>query len=223
VLAERTRPGSIIVNREGGRFTNEAANYNALGGAFHQFDVTSFRYANLPCWLVFDAAHLRRYGFLSVPPGGPTPDWVTTADTLDGLGAALGLPDGALAATVARFNAHAAGGTDPDFGRGVSAYDGWNGDLDHYPGPGATLGPLLEPPFHAVEVHSGCLGTKGGPATTADGEVRHATGGVISGLYAAGNAMAGTTGMVYGGAGGTLGPAMVFGYRAGRHAAGVRP
>ncbi len=221
VLAERTRPGSLMVNSEGRRFTNEAANYNALGGAFHQFDVTSFRYANLPCWLVVDAAHLRRYGFLSAPPGAPAPDWLTTADTLDDLGAALGLPDGELTATVARFNTHAARGADPDFGRGVSAYDGWNGDLDHYPGPGATLGPLLEPPFHAVEVHSGCLGTKGGPRTTVDGEVLHATGDAIPGLYAAGNAMAGTTGMVYGGAGGTLGPAMVFGYRAGRHAAGV--
>jgi hypothetical protein len=31
--------------------------------------------------------------------------------------------------------------------------------------------------------------------------------------------MAGPTGMVYGGAGGTLGPAIVFGYRAGRRAA----
>ena len=31
--------------------------------------------------------------------------------------------------------------------------------------------------------------------------------------------MAAPTGMVYGGAGGTLGPALVFGYRAGRAAA----
>jgi hypothetical protein len=45
-------------------------------------------------------------------------------------------------------------------------------------------------------------------------------GRVIPGLYAAGNAMAGATGLVYGGAGGTLGPGMTFGYIAGRVAAG---
>ena len=48
-------------------------------------------------------------------------------------------------------------------------------------------------------------------------------GDVIPGLYAAGNAMAAVTGMVYGGAGGTIGPAMVAGYRAGLAAAAERP
>lgn len=38
VLPERTLPCSIVVNRHGMRFTNEAANYNALGWAFHQLD-----------------------------------------------------------------------------------------------------------------------------------------------------------------------------------------
>jgi 3-oxosteroid 1-dehydrogenase len=49
VLRERTLPRSILVNRRGRRFANEAANYNALGGAFHQFDPSRFEYANLPC------------------------------------------------------------------------------------------------------------------------------------------------------------------------------
>ncbi len=59
ILRERTLPGSIMVNRRGRRFANEATNYNALGGAFHQFDPTRFEYANLPCWLIFDHAYLR--------------------------------------------------------------------------------------------------------------------------------------------------------------------
>ena len=37
-------------------------------------------------------------------------------------------------------------------------------------------------------------------------------GGRIPGLYAAGNASAGFTGMAYPGAGATLGPALVFGH-----------
>jgi len=99
-----------------------------------------------------------------------------------------------------------ADGEDPDFHRGASAYDGWNGDHTCYPGPGATLGPVAEPPFFAAPVHSGTLGTKGGPRTDADSRVLGLDGRPIPGLYAAGNAMAGITGMVYGGAGGTAGP-----------------
>ena len=82
------------------------------------------------------------------------------------------------------------------------------------------LGPLDTPPFYAVRVHSGALGTKGGPRTDGDGRVLDVDGHPIAGLYAAGNVMGSVMGMTYGGAGGTLGPAMVFGYLAGRHAAG---
>lgn len=48
--------------------------------------------------------------------------------------------------------------------------------------------------------------------------VLNVDGVVIEGLYCAGNAMASPMGMTYGGAGGTLGPAMVFGYLAGKDA-----
>ncbi len=70
-----------------------------------------------------------------------------------------------------------------------------------------------------MKVHSGTLGTKGGPRTDPDARVLDVDGRVIPGLYAAGNAMASAMGMTYGGAGGTLGPAIVFGYLAGRDAA----
>ena len=86
----------------------------------------------------------------------------------------------------------------------------------------ATLKPLESAPFYAVRLESGALGTNGGPKTDVTGRVLSLSGGVIPGLYAAGNAMAAPTGMVYGGAGGTLGPAMTFGYIAGGAAASNR-
>jgi len=215
VLRERTLPRSIMVNRRGRRFTNEAANYNALGGAFHQFDAGDFDYVNLPCWLVFDQGYLDRYGFVASPPGGPVPDYLTSAPTLDELARRLGVAPEGLVATVQRWNEQAQGGHDPDFGRGDSAYDSWSGDRSR-PGRQATIGPLDEPPYYAIEMHSGTLGTKGGARTTLYGEVLGHDDRPIPGLFAAGNAMAAPTGMVYGGAGGTIGPAMVFAYRTGR-------
>jgi len=38
VRLERTRPRSIIVNRLGKRFVNEACDYNSMAGAFHYLD-----------------------------------------------------------------------------------------------------------------------------------------------------------------------------------------
>jgi 3-oxosteroid 1-dehydrogenase len=218
VLRERTLPRSIMVNRRGERFTNEAANYNALGGAFHQFDPTRFEYANLPCWIVFDHSYWSEYGFAG-NWGETPPAWIVRGGDLDGLAGAIGLPHGSLERTVARWNDLVATGRDTDHGRGDSAYDGWNGDAGRRGTAAATLGPITDPPFYAVEVHSGCLGTKGGPLTDVDGCVLDHDRRVVDGLYAAGNAMSCPTGMVYGGAGGTLGPAITFGYLAGRHAA----
>lgn len=219
VNGERTRPHCIMVNRRGLRFTNEAANYNALGAAFHVLDVTSFSYVNHPAWMVFDRHYLTRYGLAGFKGGGSAPDWMTEAPTIAALAAALQVPAQALEQTVARWNEQSARGADTDFCRGISAHDRWWGDPAQGAGPQATLGPLDTPPFYAVRVYSGVLGTKGGPRTDRNGQVLDVDGEPIAGLYAAGNVMASVMGMTYGGAGGTLGPAMVFGYLAGRHAA----
>jgi 3-oxosteroid 1-dehydrogenase len=219
VNRERTRPHSIIVNGGGQRFTNEAVNYNAFGSAFHEMDTTTFEYKNLPAWLVFDQEYAVKYGIAGRYRGeGPVPEWLVQEPSLAALAARLGLPAGSLDDTVERWNAVCADGDDPDFGRGRSVNDTWWGD-PRRPGVDATLGPIGTPPFYAVEIHSGALGTKGGPRTTADGQVVDLDGRPIPGLYAAGNAMASAMGMTYGGGGGTLGPGMVFGFLAGRHAA----
>jgi succinate dehydrogenase/fumarate reductase flavoprotein subunit len=218
VLIERTVPHSLMVNRSGERFCNEAANYSALAGAFHQFDPQSYDYPNLPAWLIFDANYVERYPIGPRLPDQPVPDWVVRGDTLEELAATLGLPAEALSGTVARFNRHAAAGHDPDFERGTSAYDHFYGDRSRE-GTAVTLGEVARAPFYAVEIRMGLLGTNGGARTDGHARILGHDGEPIAGLYGAGNAIACPTGGIYAGAGGTLGPALTFGYIAGRSAA----
>lgn len=218
VRLERTRPRSIIVNAAGRRFVNEACDYNSMAGAFHYLDPRG-GYVNDRGWIVFDSVHLQRYGFLGVAPGQPVPDWFCESAELAELAAKTGIDADGLTRTVQEWNCQVAAGADPDFGRGSSAYDGYWGDDSATTLAGKTLGPIDTAPYYAVPVCIGSMGTKGGPRTDPDGRVLHVSGEPITGLFAAGNAMAGVTGRAYGGAGGTIGPAMVFGYRAGHAAA----
>jgi succinate dehydrogenase/fumarate reductase flavoprotein subunit len=221
INGQRTLPHSIMVNRRGRRFTNEAANYNAFGAAFHVEDVSRFEYANLPCWLLFDQSYVEAYGFRvgAGGAGGAVPDWVPCGRTPAELAAKVGIDAAGLQRTIDRWNELCAEGHDPDFGRGDSAFDRWWGDPYRKGRRDATLGPLVKGPFYAYQIHPGSLGTKGGPRVDPDARVLNLDGEPIDGLYAAGNVMGSPFGMTYGGAGGTLGPAMVFGYLAGRHAA----
>ena len=219
VNGERARPHCIMVNDDGARFTDEAANYNAFGSAFHVVDVARFEYVNHPAWMMFDSHYLRSYGLAGHKDPGDTPGWITSAPTVAELAQRIDVPAEALEATVARWNANVADGEDPDFSRGVSTHDRFWGDAAYGMTVATTLGPLDTAPYHAVRVHSGCLGTKGGPVTDAHARVKNVDGRIIPGLYAAGNAMASAMGMTYGGHGGTLGPALTFGWLAGADAA----
>lgn len=214
VRLERTRPRSIIVNRAGKRFLNEAGEYNSMAGPFHHLD-PRHGYLNDPAWIVFDSLHLKKYGFLAVEPDGVVPDWYLKSADLAELAEKTGIDPAGLARTIEDWNRNVADEVDPDFDRGASAYDGYWGDNSASTPALQTLGPIDTAPYYAVPVAVGAMGTKGGPRTDGDARVLHVDGTVIEGLYAAGNAMAGVTGKAYGGAGGTLGPAMVFGYRAG--------
>jgi 3-oxosteroid 1-dehydrogenase len=218
VRLERTRPRSIMVNQAGRRFVNEACDYNSMAGAFHYLDPRG-GYVNDRGWIVFDSIHLQRYGFLGIAPGEPVPDWFCESADLTELAAKTGIDADGLIRTIEAWNHHVAAGADPDFGRGSSAYDGYWGDERATTLAGKTLGPIDTAPYYAVPVCVGAMGTKGGPRTDHDGRVLHVSGEPIPGLFAAGNAMAGPTGRAYGGAGGTIGPAMVFGFRAGHAAA----
>jgi hypothetical protein len=221
VLIERTLPGSIIVNGAGKRFCNEAVNYSAIAGAFHAFDPNSFSYENRPAWLLFDHSYKMRWPVGGHPPGDAVPDWMIVAHSLAALAEELNAPAAALEATVARFNEGAVDGIDSDFGRGEASYDRFYGDRSR-PGALATLGPVEQPPFYAVPLHLGVLGTNGGARTDGSARVLDHDGVPIPGLFAAGNVIACPTGGIYAGAGGTLGPALTFAYLAGRSAVAAK-
>lgn len=211
-LAERSLPGCVLVNADGRRYVNEAAPYVDVVHAM--YDNHSDEVSHIPSWLVFDQLYRDRYLFAGKPPRRPLPRrWydagiIHRSSTLDGLAEKVGLP--ALPDTVARFNTFAANGHDEDFGKGDSAYDRYYGDPRNRPNP--CLGALVKPPFHAIQMVPGDLGTKGGLRTDERSRVLRADDTPIPGLYAAGNTSAAVMGHSYAGAGATIGPAMTFGY-----------
>ncbi len=217
LLGERARPGAILVDRGGKRFTNEAQNYNDVGRTLHAFDATHFRHARVPTWLIFDSEYRSRYPIGPLRTSQPDPDWLLRGNGPEDLAARIDVPATELTATIERFNQLAAAGIDQDYGRGDQLYDRFVGDSS---ADQPTLGPVSEPPLYAVEVLPGCIGTKGGPRTDADGRVLAANGRPIDGLFAAGNAAASPFGLAYPGAGATIAQALVFGHRAGEAAAG---
>lgn len=213
---ERLCPHAILVNRYGQRFVCESSNYTDMNKAFAYFDPSAFDFRNIPAWSVFDAQYRAKYSFTTVMPGDPDPEWVTIDNTLGGLAKKLGIDGEGLQATVTRFNHMVQQGKDRDFRRGESIHDQWWGDPT---APHPNLGTLEKPPFYAIPVYPGTLGTKGGPKTNTHGQVVNVRGHAIPGLYAAGNAMAGVSGPAYWGPGNTIGLAMTWGYICGIDAA----
>ena len=221
ILLDRAKPGLIAVNAAGERFVNEADSYHDFVLAMYR---SHQRVPTIPAHLICDRRFLHDYGLGMVHPGtrrlGRFLDegYLVAAPSLAALAGRLGMPPAALEATVARHNGFAARGLDEDFGKGSSELNRFNGDPGHAPNP--CLRPILEPPFFAVAVWPGVLATSAGLATDEHGAVLDSAGTPIAGLYACGNDMASVMRGAYPGPGTTLGPALVFGYRAALHAAG---
>ncbi|HKP57903.1 MAG TPA: FAD-binding protein [Polyangiales bacterium] len=225
LVVEKSMPGGILVNKSGQRFTNEAAPY---GDVVHEiYRANQPEGATIPCYLVFDARYRRSYPVGPLGPSKLQPDsaigkrlrreFLNKAGSLAELAARIGVDAAGLEQTVARFNDQARRGQDEDYGRGSSAYDRYYSDAKIQPNP--SLAPIVEAPFYAIAVYPGDLGTKGGLLTDVHARVLRADQSVIPGLYAAGNCTASVMGTSYPGAGGTIGPAMTFGYVAAAHAA----
>jgi len=220
---ERALPGCIMVNQRGERYLNEAASYHVTGQLMakreHEHGDAS------PSWMVFD--HRFRHQFPMGPLLPLMPDWLQSggvraimkkARTIEELADRIEVDPARLAATIGRFNEHAAKGEDPEFHRGEAAYDKMYGDARNAPNP--CLRPLTEGPFYAMPIYPGDIGTNGGLRTNARAQVVDEAGNAIAGLYAIGNNAASAMGESYPGAGVTIGPAMTFGYVAARDMTG---
>jgi 3-oxosteroid 1-dehydrogenase len=226
VFVERSFPGCMVVNQRGARFVNESCPYPEFQQAmFAEHERTG---AAIPAWVVFDGEFRRKYAMgpllpaIAMPDGKLPAGWhgklYWRADTLEQLAAKIGVDAQGLKASAARMGEFAKSGVDTDFGRGGNVFDRYYGDDSVQPNP--NLGPIATAPFYAMKFYPGDIGTKGGLLTDADARVLDTSGAPIEGLYSVGNSAASAMGPAYPGAGGTLGPAMTFGFRAVAHMVG---
>jgi succinate dehydrogenase/fumarate reductase flavoprotein subunit len=222
ILLDRAKPGLIAVNKDGRRFVNESDSYHDFVEGMLRANAAS---PSVPAWLICDRSFIRDYGLGLVRPGAGrrtieryvADGYLHRADTLAALAQHIGVDGANLAATVAEHNRYATTGVDDAFGKGGTEYNQFNGDPANTPNP--CLRPIIEPPFFAVAVYPSTMGTCVGLSTDGDARVLDEDGAAIEGLYACGNDMASLFRGVYVGPGITLGPALVFAYRAVMHLA----
>jgi succinate dehydrogenase/fumarate reductase flavoprotein subunit len=220
-LVDRQKPGFIAVRPDGRRFGDESSAYHDL---VPQMIQASEGDASTWCWLIGDAAAVKKWGIGMVRPfpiqhrQHLRSGYLKRAPTLNSLAAECGIDAEQLERTVETFNRNAEAGTDPEFGRGGRVYDVYQGDPEHR--PNTCLGPLTKAPFYAIRMEAGIIGTFAGLKTDRHARVLDAQGRPIAGLYAVGNDQANVFAGAYPGAGATIGPAMTFAYIAGRHLAG---
>lgn len=220
---DRGKPGAIIVGRDGQRFVNEAASYHDVTVAMFE----QLREKPDDCFhIICDSRFLRKYGLGLVKPIPPQrlEKWVEngylkTAPTLEDLARQLEIPPQALSASVNRHNGFCSAGKDEDFGKGETAFNRFNGDLKNL--PNACLREIEAPPFYALRMRPGTIGTAIGLDADADARVLSADGSPIEGLYACGNDMGSFMRGHYPGPGITIGPGIAYGYRAAKHMAGL--
>lgn len=219
-FSDRGKAGYIAVDRRGRRFVNEAVSYHDFVPAMVEACRDD---ADVACHLVCDTRAIRRYGLgMAPPPPGRLgrhlrSGYLVRAATIPELARACGIDPDGLQRTVDRFNRHAARGEDPEFGKGGDVYQRFNGTAGQQPNP--CVAPLLKPPFYAMRLIPGDLGTFVGLKADENAQVLDVDDRPIPGLYAAGNDAGSFLGGTYPGAGTSVGPALVFGHVAARHLA----
>jgi len=201
--SERTLPGQIIVTAAGRPYDKAPFSYHDWGELMAKADRPDGRSS----FILFDSAYRARFPMGPILPG--IPDWLLAPSIRSVLikgrrwadiARKTGLPAAALQETIDRFN------DDVREGRQISKM------------PELAPAPLSEPPFYALPIYPGDVGTNGGLAIDENGRVLNSEGRPIAGLYAAGNNAATISSISSPGLGAILGPAMTFGYLAAKHA-----
>lgn len=238
----------FMVNKRGVRVVNEKRNYNDRTEVHLTYDPNNAEFPNQLLFIIYDQRTAELYAgghpLPSTPTGAP---YVIAGATLEELAGNIGARMEKirehigsiklslefatnLKATFKRFNEYARKGVDPEFNRGGTEYDrAWA--LFFQPARTDTRWPLKsdmpnpamyplqsQGPYYALIAGPGALDTSGGPAIDAQARVIDTAGQPIPGLYGAGNCIASPTREAYMGAGGTIGPAMTFGYIAAMNA-----
>jgi succinate dehydrogenase/fumarate reductase flavoprotein subunit len=217
---ELAKPGVIAVNAAGRRFANEAQ-------SSHAFVLAMFRDGNgepdLPFYVICDRDFLWSYGLGRIKPfTRNVRRYVASGELVEApdvaqLAAKIGIKPSSLSATIAAYNSGATEGRDPEFGRGSTISQRHLGDAAHKPNP--CVAPIVRAPFFALRIYPADLGTAIGMQVDAQARVLREDGTSIAGLYACGNDMASIMNGHCPGPGVMLGPALTFGYIAGRHLA----
>jgi len=220
--AVTAKPHAILVDQSGVRYMNEGGSYELYCETMLKRNLTV---PAIPSWAIMDSQFMQEYqlcgtaGIEKKPKSWIESGYLKQADTIEGLAKLIKVDPAALQATVDRWNSFVDKGVDEDFHRGERAYDNWLGDPFFKDGPNKSMGRIDRGPFYAVDVIPGDVSTYGGVVTDVHSRVLRGDGSVIEGLYATGVATASAMGRVYPGAGASIGPSMVFGYVAAKHAA----
>ena len=225
---EKSLPGNYTVNKSGKRFANESQNY--LTFMLEVLDKEKKGESCAPMYMIFDANHRKNYPVGPLMPGKFFPDklvkiihrdwfgsdFLTSANTIEELAIQTGIDSEALQSTVERVNNFSATGKDVDFQRGDNERDRFSGDPTLL---NPCLGPVDKAPFYAMRIDPGEFATCGGMAINEYGQVLNNDNQAIAGLYATGNCTPALL-TTYPGPGATIGPAMTFGFIAGKHISG---
>ena len=215
-VLDRSKPGTVCVDQTGRRFVNEFSSYHCFARAMFEANRTR---PCIPCFLITDSvghvglwARHGAHAHQAISRLISTDGYLIKADTIDELAAKLEVDPANLAATIETMNAYAETGVDPEFGRGTTAYHRVNGDAAH--GPNPTLGPIAKRAVLRRQALSRRHRRGQRPRHRRMGARARPRRAPIEGLWACGAEAASIMGGTYPGPGITIGPAIVFAYRA---------